>query len=426
MHPRRRLTENIAALTLLQLLNYAAPLITVPYLVRVLQPAQFGLLSFAQAIALYFSVLTDYGFDFSATRAIAAHRHIPESVCRVFWSTMLAKAILMSVSGIALISLVAAVPKLRETPEVYLASFLYVVGTALFPIWFFQGTEEIRLAALAFGIARLLTIPALLIFVRHPSDYVKAAAIQASVEMIASAVAFPLIWKRSKVAWYRPSFSDVADAFRRGWPLFLSGSALYLSTSSTTMILGFVAGKAQVGYYSAAEKLIKASSAALTPINQALYPHITATKVQSSFLALQLIRKSLAFTAGISLAISVSLLVLARPVCHVVLGNSFAPSVGLLRWLSPLPLLFGLMSVLGTQTMLIFEMDAAMSRIMLASAVLGLPLTLILSWLFGASGAAVGSVTIAALMVAAMVSVLRARGLIVWRESIPDSLTPVC
>jgi PST family polysaccharide transporter len=192
------------------------------------------------------------------------------------------------------------------------------------------------------------------------------------------------------------------------------------------MILGFVAGKAQVGYYSAAEKLIKASSAALTPINQALYPHIAATKVQSSFLALQLIRKSLAFTAGISLAISVSLLVLARPVCHVVLGNSFAPSVGLLRWLSPLPLLFGLMSVLGTQTMLIFEMDAAMSRIMLASAVLGLPLTLILSWLFGASGAAVGSVTIAALMVAAMVSVLRARGLIVWRESIPDSLTPVC
>jgi PST family polysaccharide transporter len=192
------------------------------------------------------------------------------------------------------------------------------------------------------------------------------------------------------------------------------------------MILGFVAGKAQVGYYSAAEKLIKASTAALTPVNQALYPHITATKVQSSFLALQLIRKSLALTGAISLAISVSLLFLARPVCHVILGNSFAPSVDLVRWLSPLPLLFGLMSVLGTQTMLIFEMDAAMSRIMLTSAALGAPLTLGLSWLFGASGAAVGSVAIAALMVVAMIGVLRTRGLIVWRESVPDSLTPVC
>jgi O-antigen/teichoic acid export membrane protein len=333
---------------------------------------------------------------------------------------------LMSVSGVALIALVAVVPKLHETPEVYLASFLYVVGTAFFPIWFFQGMEEISLAALAFGIARLLTIPALLLFVRHPGDYVKAAAIQASVEVIASAVAFPLIWRRLKVTWYRPSLSDIADAFRRGWPLFLSGSALYLSTSSTTMILGFVAGKAQVGYYSAAEKLIKASTAALTPVNQALYPHITATKVQSSFLALQLIRKSLALTGAISLAISVSLVFLARPVCDVVLGNSFTPSIALVRWLSPLPLLFGLMSVLGTQTMLIFEMDVAMSRIMLASAALGAPLTLGLSWLFGASGAAVGSVAIAALMVVAMIGVLRSRGLIVWRESVPDCLTPVC
>jgi O-antigen/teichoic acid export membrane protein len=328
---------------------------------------------------------------------------------------MCSKALLMGASGVALLLLVAVVPKLHETPEIYLVSFLYVVGTAFFPIWLFQGTEEIKLAALVFGLARLLTIPALLLFVRQPQDYVKAGAIQASVEVIASVLALPVIWKRLKVDWYRPSRSDIADAFRRGWPLFLSESALYLSTSSTTVILGFVAGKAQVGYYSAAEKLIKASIAALNPVNQALYPHITATKVESSLLALRLIRKSLVLTGGISLAISVSLLFLARPLCHVVLGNSFASSVYLLKWLSPLPLLFGLMSVLGTQTMLIFEMDSVMSRIMLTSAALGVPLTLTLSWLFGASGAAIASVTIAALMVTVMMVALRTRGLIVWR-----------
>jgi PST family polysaccharide transporter len=412
------LTENIAALTLLQVLSYAGPLLTVPYLVRVLEPAQFGLVSFAQGIALYFRVATDYGFEFSATRAIAANRHVPASVARIFWSTMCAKSLLMCVSGLALLLLVVFTPKLRETPRIYLVSFLYVVGTALFPIWFFQGMEEIKLGALAFGFARLLTVPALLIFVRHPQDYVKAGAIQASVELIASVLALPLICGRVKVGWYRPSLSDLADSFRRGWPMFMSGSALYLSSSSMAVILGFVASQTQVGYYSAAEKLIKASTAALNPISQALYPHIAATKVQSNPLALQLIRKSLGAVGGLSLVVSALVFFLARPICRIVLGHSFAPSAYLLEWLSPLPLLCGLMSVLGTQTMLTFEMDSLMSWIVLASAGVSVPLTLTLSWLFGAAGAAIASVTVAALTVSAMIIALRVHGLSVWRKAV--------
>src|SRR5437660_1466611 len=95
MNSRRHLAENIAALTTIQFLSYAVPLITVPYLFRVLQPAQFGLLSFAQGVALYFDLITDYGFNLSTTRAIAVHRHVPGAVSRLFWSTIYAKGILM-------------------------------------------------------------------------------------------------------------------------------------------------------------------------------------------------------------------------------------------------------------------------------------------------------------------------------------------
>src|SRR5947209_2267444 len=123
MNPRRRLQENIAALTVLQLLGYVAPLLTVPYLVRVLKPSQFGLLSFAQGIVLYFDLLTDYGFNLSATRAIAARRHESESVSRLFWSTLCAKGILMMGSGVALTLLVVFTPKLRDTPSLYAVSF---------------------------------------------------------------------------------------------------------------------------------------------------------------------------------------------------------------------------------------------------------------------------------------------------------------
>jgi polysaccharide transporter, PST family len=417
------LAENIAALTTIQLLSYAVPLITVPYLFRVLQPAQFGLLSFAQGIALYFDLITDYGFNYSSTRSIAAHRHVPGAVSQIFWSTIYAKGILMLGSALVFTSLIAVIPKLRETPSIFAASFLYVIGTALFPVWLFQGLEKMKLAALTFGIVRLLTVPALFLFVHRPQDCVKAAAIQAGVELAASVLAAPIIWKSIPIGWQRPSLYNIADIFKQGWPLFLSAAALHLCTSSAAVVLGFVAGKAEVGYYSAAEKLIKASISAVSPLSQALYPHITALKTESTLSALKLIRKSFLVIGSVSLGASLLTFLFAQPVCRVLLGSSFGPASFILRCLSPLPLLFGLMGVFGTQTMLVFDMDSIMSRIMLISAVIGIPLTATLSFFWGAAGAAAASVIVAVLMTMGMLFTLRSCGLSVWQRLAAASQT---
>src|SRR5436305_13451237 len=96
MKPLNKLRRNIAALSLLQIVNYAVPLISVPYLVRVLHPAGFGLLSFAQAIILLFDIVTDYGFNLSATRTVAGCRDNRETLSRTFWVTLSAKLILMT------------------------------------------------------------------------------------------------------------------------------------------------------------------------------------------------------------------------------------------------------------------------------------------------------------------------------------------
>lgn len=423
MSSRRLLIENIASLTILQGLNYAAPLITLPYLVRVLQPSHFGLLSFAQGIVLYFDFLTDFGFNFSQTRAIAACRYAPESVSRIFWSTIYAKTLLMGTSAVALTLLVAFTPKLRETPGLYAVNFLYVIGTTFFPVWFFQGLEQMKLAAALFGAARLLTVPALFLFVRHSDDYVIAGAIQASVEVTASILAWPIILKGMRLTWRPPSATEIVDTLKRGWPLFLSASALQLSSSSTVVILGFVAGKVEVGYFSAADKLIKASIAALNPLGQALYPHITAAKLRSSASALHLIRKSFFVMGVLSVCISAVTAIWARPACIVILGKSFEHSIAVLQYLSPLPLLFGLSNVFGMQTMLVFDMDALFSKIMLLSAIVALPVTVVLSASHGAVGAATASVITAAFMLAAMLFALHEKGMHIWKSPKPQAAT---
>jgi len=424
---RQVLHENILSLSILQAINYIAPLITLPYLVRVLQPPQFGLLSFAQGVVLYFDFFTDFGFNFSATKSIAACRNSPRSVSRIFWSTMFAKALLMCASGIALALLVAAIPKLRETPSLFAVNGFYLLGTALFPAWLFQGLEKMKFAVGALGIARLLTAGALVLLVRHPGDYVLAGAIQASVELIASIFVVPVVFKWVKVSWYRPSLSDITDCLKQAWPVFLSNSSLFLSLSSTTVILGSVAGKTEVGYYSAADKLIKASIAALSPVSQALYPHVAAARCRSSLSALQLIRKSFAVMVTLSLLISAGTALLAHPFCHLFFGRSFAHSAVVLECLSPLPVLFALIAVLGTQTMLIFDMEAALTKIMLAGAVVGIPVTVLLSNALGAVGAALSSVALATVIVAGLFVVLYSKGLHVWKYpgAQPLPLTPL-
>jgi polysaccharide transporter, PST family len=424
MNSHRRLAENIAALTLIQLLSYAVPLATVPYLFRVLQPAQFGLLSFAQGIALYFDLITDYGFNLSATRAIATHRDMPGAVSRIFWSTIFAKCTLMLGSAIVFTFLVTVIPYLRQASSVFAASFLYVIGTALFPVWLFQGLEKTKLAALTFGMARLFTIPGLLLFVHNPQDCAKAAAIQAGVELTASVLAVPILWKYLRVGWYRPSLSNLAAAYKHGWPVFLSGAALHLCTSSAAVILGFVANKAEVGYYSAADKLIKAAIAAVNPLSQALYPHISAKKTESTHSALTMIRKSFLIICALCFVVSLLTFLLARPVCRLLLGSSIGPATIVLQCLSPLPFLFGLMNVLGTQTMLVFDMDTAMSRIMLVSAAISIPLTAVLSYFWGAVGTAAASVAIAGFMSLGMLMTLRSCGLAVWQRPVVAQTLP--
>ena len=89
---RRKLLGNMFWLYSLQGLNYFIPFAVLPYLVRVLGVERYGLVSFAQAFAQYFVILTDYGFNLSATKQIARLRSDPERVSSLFWSVMVIKA----------------------------------------------------------------------------------------------------------------------------------------------------------------------------------------------------------------------------------------------------------------------------------------------------------------------------------------------
>ena len=111
----RALAENFLSLSTLQVLVYVIPLITLPYLTRVLGVANYGLVNFAIAFNTYFQILTDYGFGLSAVREISVNRDDPERVSDIFSSVMIIKGVLTVVSFSMLLGIIMTVRGSRLT-----------------------------------------------------------------------------------------------------------------------------------------------------------------------------------------------------------------------------------------------------------------------------------------------------------------------
>ena len=380
-----------------------------PYLVRVLGPAHFGMLSLAQALVVYLDLFTNYGFDLSATRAVACLRYDPAALAAAFWRTMYAKAALMLASAAVMALLVASVPRFRAMPMLYAGAFLTVLGSVTFPAWFFQGIERMRPIAIVHASARLLTIPALILLVKQPHDLVRAAAIQGSVPVLASALLLPVACKINPGRPPLPCLSEIGSALRGGWHVFIAQSGIAMNSSTTTVILGLIAGDAELGYYSAADKVIRAVTAMLGPIAQALYPHLNHLKIQSPEEMSRLMRKSFTWIVLLAFGASLSTLALARPAGIVLWGPEFGRSIAILRCLSPLPLLFALINVMGTQTMLVFEMDAVLSRVVIAGCLANPVLTALGAAAAGGLGAAAAVVGTTIAMVVGLAMALDRR-----------------
>jgi PST family polysaccharide transporter len=197
--------------------------------------------------------------------------------------------------------------------------------------------------------------------------------------------------------------------------VFISTAAISLYTTSNSFLLGLMTNNTVVGYFSAAERLLRAATSALSPFTQAIYPHIATLAAQSRDLALAFIQKSLRWLASISFVESVALLLLAHPLVRLVLGPQFAQSEVLVKWMSFLPFLVAISNVLGIQTMVTFGLRREFSRILLVSGLVNIALLLPLAFWFGATGAAISVLTTECLVTAAMWVLLRRRGVVLIR-----------
>ena len=386
---KKRLASNIFSLGALQGVNYILPLLTVPYLVRVLGPEYFGLLAFATATIAYFMLITDYGFNLSATRQISIHRDDKTKVNEIFSSVMMIKTALMLVSIVLMSLLVFSFEMFSQHWQVYFISFGIVIGQVLFPVWLFQGMERMKyITYLNIGAKTFFTI-CVFIFVQEQADYLMVPLLTALGFIITGVWSLYLVKKEFAVSFSWQPMQTVKFQLAEGWHVFFSNMAISLYTISTTFILGLFTNNTVVGYFAAADKIVQATKGLYVPVSQAIYPLIGKKIHEDKQVGLAFIKKS-TWIVGIGMfVISWALFLLAGPIVHLLLGSQYQQSVLLLQIMAFLPFIIALSNIYGIQTMLNLGYKHAFSRILVMAAIIGLGLSFLLVPIYEDLGAAI-------------------------------------
>ncbi|OIP98034.1 hypothetical protein AUK40_02095 [Candidatus Wirthbacteria bacterium CG2_30_54_11] len=381
----RKLVSNFGYLSALKVFEYVFPLLTIPYLARVLGVAGFGLVSFAQAFASYFLILVDFGFNLSASKDISVHHDDRHQVETIYSSVMLVKTGLMIVTFIMYAVLVFGFARFRGDSLLYLSTFGLVVSSVLFPIWLFQGLQEMKFITLVQFCSRFIFTVLIFVLVRSSADILLVPLLNAFGGIIGGILSLLIVRYRLGIRLRRPYLPEIRSQIRSSFDLFLSNVSISLYTISNTFLLGLFWNDTIVGYYAGAEKILRPLQNMLQPITQAVYPHIAQIADRSRSEATAFLRKLVLLVGAATGVVSIAAFVLSPLLVPLILGPDFAPSILILRIMSPLPFVIALSNIAGIQAMLSFGYGRQFSRIIILCTVLHLTLASCLMS-FGAAG----------------------------------------
>jgi PST family polysaccharide transporter len=384
------LLENFLSLFFLQIANYAAPLITIPYLVRILGPEVYGIVSAAQYLIQYFVILTDYGFNFSATRLISIHREDPNQLSRIFSSVMYIKIMLLIMCFLLLLLVLYLYPRYGEFWPLYLITFSLVAGNVLFPQWLFQGLEKMKFISIINVITKLMFLEGIFIFIQTEDDYLWVPILLGLGYVVSGIIALIYIFFRLHIRFTIPDRKDILWQLKDGWHLFLSTISATLYINSNGFLLDIITqNPVWVGYYAAGEKVVRAITAAFIPLTTALYPFITKKIYENKEAGVRLFFKFLKWIAGGAFVASVLTFVLSENLSSIVLGEDFSESASVIKILAVIPFFGTIGSMVTYQLFINIGLKHVITRILIVAFSIDLILNFVLIPQYGFNGAAI-------------------------------------
>ena len=346
----KTLYKNIVSLGVLQVANYLIPFLVLPIISRILGASLFGSVSYAQNIVTYLTLLINYGFEYSATRQISIAREDKAKTDAIFWSVIAAKGMLLILSFAILAVLPFCMERVACDPKLYIYTALANIGIVFFPTWYLQGVQQMDKMAWANFFTKLLGAVLVLSLVREASAYRLYPLLMSASSILIGIGAMIYVIRHFGISRPVLSRQTLHEEIQAGAPIILNNVFVALYTTANMTILGMYAADDVIGYFSGAQRLIQAlNMVVVMPVSMAVFPEISRRFAQSKAQGAKFLKQVLLLAGAAAAAVSLITFLCAPLMIRIMYGAGFAPSIELLKWLSPIPFLVMIATLLTVQ-----------------------------------------------------------------------------
>ncbi|MDA3046004.1 flippase [Campylobacter sp. VBCF_06 NA8] len=372
-----------------EILVILLPLITIPYLARVLGAENLGIYSFTLSISTYFILFGSLGIALYGKREIAFVQNDKEAYTKLFWELLILRFLSMIVSIV--IFYILFVYKINEYSIYYKILLLEMFAAIIDISWFFQGLEEFKKVVIRNTIVKLISVACIFIFVKSSDD----------LSIYFFIYVFGIIFGNLTLWLYLPKFLnkckfvnlDIKKHIKPTITLFIPQIAIQVYTVlDKTMIGAIIDDKSEVGFYDQAQRILKILLTIITALGAVMLPRI------ASFFAggetdkiKEYLEKSFSLVFLLSIPMIFGIFIIADDFVPIFFGNGFERVAILMCLMSPILLLIGLSNVIGMQYLLPTKRQKEFTISILVGAAINFLINLLLIPTYGALGAAVGT-----------------------------------
>jgi O-antigen/teichoic acid export membrane protein len=385
---KKSFKKNILYNSIYRCVVIITPLITSPYLARVLGAEKLGIYATANAFATYFVLIALLGVNDYGNRTVAQVREDRGRLSDCFWQIYYLQFFLTIVLSCIYLFSIRVFPRYFR---IQLILGIYVVSSLFEINWFAYGMEQFKLTSIRSVVIRLLMVACIFLFVKGENDLWKYTLIIAAGNIVSLLVIVPLVFQYTD--FRKPDFLEMKRHLRPDILLFLPIVATSVYQYLNKLMLGNWAVSAEVGFYQNAENIITLPSFLTTAIVTVMLPY------SSNLVAKgdndgneQLLQSSVKYTSILNLAMAFGIFSIAGDFIPWYLGKGFERSAVLIKLMAPVIFLNGLSSVLRYQYIIPHELDKANLVSMFSGAGADILFNLLLIPRYGAVGAAVATV----------------------------------
>lgn len=328
-----------------QIMLIIIPLITTPYISRVLGVDKIGIYNYTYTVAYYFITIAQLGLNLYGRKEVSIVRENREKAAQLFKQLFLIRVASFLIAIIVFIGLIIAADKYKVY---YLLLVPYLISSMIDITWFFQAFEEFKIITIRNFIVKIIVTVCIFVFVRHKDDLWIYMLIYSTSELFSQAA----MWFNMKKRIEKTGFSTlgIRQHIRGSMIMFLPQIITTLYTLVDKLVLGLFTTETQVGYYSQSERIVKLTLTIVSSMGVVMMPRIANIASHGDIKEIdRMLSKSRRFICFMAFPMIAGLLGISDNFTDWFFGAGYEPVSYLMCIISPIILFIGLSDLYGMQ-----------------------------------------------------------------------------